>query len=263
MGIVAIKKNLAVKLLLTTSLASLLITPPVFAEGTGDNQTPTEDIKTQEQIDALEEKEGDLEEFLRNKYKEISREDIHELSTSEIQRIFREDEKVRDTIGIKGFEQETSYWCGPATVKQVLHYINGSSKSQKSYAKELGTTTDGTDFSLIDDVLNDNQSKNKYVYTTHDSDQKYKFLDKIEYGIEHDYPVILDLSIKPEYMPLYKKAVKGHILNASGYDWRDWELRLTDPFDQGGRGVTLGNTWHPADGVWKANQNHFRSAVIW
>nr|WP_246329097.1 C39 family peptidase [Brevibacillus halotolerans] len=195
MGIVAIKKKLAVKLLLTTSLASLLITPPVFAEGTGDNQTPTDDIKTQEQIDALEEKEGDLEEFLRNKYKEISREDIHELSTSEIQRIFREDEKVRDTIGIKGFEQETSYWCGPATVKQVLHYINGSSKSQKSYAKELGTTTDGTDFSLIDDVLNDNQSKNKYVYTTHDSDQKYKFLDKIEYGIEHDYPVVLDLSI--------------------------------------------------------------------
>ncbi|WP_346428438.1 C39 family peptidase [Brevibacillus halotolerans] len=191
----AIKKKLAVKLLLTTSLASLLITPPVFAEGTGDNQTPTDDIKTQEQIDALEEKEGDLEEFLRNKYKEISREDIHELSTSEIQRIFREDEKVRDTIGIKGFEQETSYWCGPATVKQVLHYINGSSKSQKSYAKELGTTTDGTDFSLIDDVLNDNQSKNKYVYTTHDSDQKYKFLDKIEYGIEHDYPVVLDLSI--------------------------------------------------------------------
>nr|WP_258074456.1 C39 family peptidase [Brevibacillus laterosporus] len=215
----ASNKKLATKLLLTTSLSGILIIPPVFAEGTGDNQAPTEDIKTQEQIDALQEKEEDLEKFLQDKYEEISREEIHELSTSEIQRVFKEDEKVRGTIGVKVFEQETNYWCGPATVKQVLHYINGNSKSQKSYAKKLGTTTDGTDFSVIDNVLNDNQNKNKYVYTTHDFDQKYKFLDKIEYGVEHDYPVVIDLSIRPEYMPTYKKAVKNQNHFRSAVIW--------------------------------------------
>ena len=71
------------------------------------------------------------------------------------------------------------------------------------------------------------------------------------------------MKITPDDMPKYTSTVEGHILNTSGYDWEDWEIRVTDPFDQGNRGVTIGNTWHPADGVWSANQAHFRKAMIW
>ncbi|OZM58034.1 hypothetical protein CIB95_00190 [Lottiidibacillus patelloidae] len=54
-------------------------------------------------------------------------------------------------------------------------------------------------------------------------------------------------------MPIYKGSVKGHILNVSGYDIRDSsseQIRLTDPYDQGDRGVPLGNVWHPLSGVY-------------
>ncbi|TKI57353.1 hypothetical protein E8L90_18880 [Brevibacillus antibioticus] len=252
-------------LVAATALSSVLLIPQAFAQGTGDNPEITEDKPTQEQIEAIPEKEELLERYIESKYEKFERSDIKNMSESEYPNIAanKAGEKYRGTIGVDAFEQETNYYCGPATVKQVLHFINGKSKSQDQYAKELGTTKAGTDFSLIDELLNKHQDRTKYVYKTHSSDEKHKFLDKIEYGIESDYPVLMDLHIKPSYMPIYNKPVEGHILNASGYDWRDWELRLTDPFDQNGKGRTLGNTWHPADGVWKANQAHFRQAVIW
>jgi hypothetical protein len=64
-------------------------------------------------------------------------------------------------------------------------------------------------------------------------------------------------------MPKYTSYVAGHILNTSGYDYQDSTIRLTDPFDQGNRGVTIGNTWHPHEGVYQANLDHFRQAIIW
>nr|GGG82318.1 hypothetical protein GCM10011398_29770 [Virgibacillus oceani] len=66
-------------------------------------------------------------------------------------------------------------------------------------------------------------------------------------------------------MPKYTRTVEGHILNVSGYDTRTApaRIRLTDPFDQGNRGVTLGNVWHPHRGVYDANSAHFRRAMIW
>lgn len=84
--------------------------------------------------------------------------------------------------------------------------------------------------------------------------------------IDWGYPAVLDLKITPQTLPNYTSTVAGHILNTSGYDTRNednYRLRLTDPYDQGKRGATLGNKWYDMEKVWQANQAHFRKAIIW
>ncbi|MED1785495.1 C39 family peptidase [Brevibacillus fortis] len=243
-----------VQALLTTSalVCVLAIPQTIMAQGTGDNPNFSEDIKTEKDLKWMEEKEKMVSEYIEEKY--TKNKGIRVLGVG----------GTRNTIRVPEFEQETYYYCGPATVKQVLDHINGNSNSQDDYASELKTHDDnGTDFSMVDNVLNDNQNDNNYVYKTFNSDEKDKWLSKIEWGVDNNYPTILDLKITSKYMPKYRESVEGHILNTSGYDWEDHEIRLTDPFDQGNRGITLGNTWHPADGVWKANQAHFREAIIY
>jgi hypothetical protein len=63
--------------------------------------------------------------------------------------------------------QHRDYFCGPATVSEMLAQM-GTRLSQFAAARELGTTTNGTDWSdasgyPVPNVLNDNQSRNDYV----------------------------------------------------------------------------------------------------
>lgn len=50
-------------------------------------------------------------------------------------------------------KQQTTYWCGPASVHFVLH-SQGRNVSQSTLARELGTTTGGTAIQNIPSVLN-------------------------------------------------------------------------------------------------------------
>jgi hypothetical protein len=63
--------------------------------------------------------------------------------------------------------QQYNYYCGPATVSEMLAQV-GVTLSQQSAARELGTTGDGTDWSdasgyPVPRVLNENQDANSYV----------------------------------------------------------------------------------------------------
>jgi Peptidase_C39 like family len=226
-----------------------------YAEGTGDNPIFTEDIKNAEQKKMEQEKEKDFKAW---KEKNKTTKD-GEIGTYVIPG------GTYKAISVPSFEQETSFWCGPATTKQVLHYLNGSSSSQSTYATGLGTKEAGTDFSIIDDYLNTKQSKNYYIYSSGYSYGTWS--DKIHYSLTKSTPapVLLDLEIYPSYMPKYTTHIEGHILNVSGEDSRysPVTIRLTDPYDQGNRGVTLGNVWHPHKGVYDANMAHFRQAILW
>lgn len=168
------------------------------------------------------------------------------------------------TIAVPSYKQTTSYYCGPATIKQVVQFLKGSSLAQSSYASQLGTTSSaGSDFSLVDNVLNNNQTKKTFVYGnigTYDN-----WANRIKTSLTNNYPVVLDLKITPSYMPKYTRNIAGHILNVSGVNTTStpFQVRLTDPFDEGGRGVTLGNVWHPQKGVYDANNAHFRKAFIY
>ena len=68
-------------------------------------------------------------------------------------------------LSVTAYEQEKSYWCGPANIKQVIQYINGSSSSQSTYASSMGTnSTDGTYVYKMVNELNKRQSDFKYAY---------------------------------------------------------------------------------------------------
>jgi len=63
--------------------------------------------------------------------------------------------------------QITGYFCGPATVSEMLAEM-GKAVGQRRAAAELGTTSGGTDWSdargyPVPNVLNRNQSRNSYV----------------------------------------------------------------------------------------------------
>lgn len=241
---------------ITTMLACVLVGQAVMAEGTGDSTLDTKDKPTKAQSKVLSEKLKLAQEHSEKmKKKQSSSGDFTTQAYGESK-----------TISVPSFKQETSYWCGVATTKQIIDFFNGSSSTQSYYAGKLGTTTDGTDFSVVDDVLNAHQSENTYTYRSFSSNEYLTWRSSMILSIDWGTPVALDLKISPTYMPLYNSSVAGHILNTSGYDATDennMRLRLTDPYDQGGRGVTLGNVWHPLDGVWQANQAHFRKAIIW
>jgi len=239
------------KLITATALVLTMVSPTaIFASGTGDKAAFTSDQPTAAQIAAKALKNQAAQQKAQQFASGISTFALGESKT----------------IAVPSYEQQTSYWCGPATTKQVLGFFNGTSSTQQTYATELGTTTDGTDFSLVDNVINNHQTDNTYAYQSFTSSEYLTWKSAMILSIDWDHPAVLDLKITSANMPLYPRTVEGHILNTSGYNVikeSDKKLRLTDPFDEGDRGVTLGNVWHPFDGVWNANQAHFRKAVLW
>jgi hypothetical protein len=219
-------------------LVSSIFATSTFAAGTGDNNIRTKDIPTAAQKTAYDQKMG------------AARASIGRIPTMAVGDL--------KTVGVTPFKQEKSFWCGPATTKQILNYMNGSSSTQTYYAGKLGTQDPaGTDFSLVDNVLNAHQSTITYIYSSFSSTEYEAWKYARMYSVDQYHPAALDLKIDPSYMPIYTRVIEGHILNNSGYDWRSTttkQLRLTDPFDQDGRGVTHRNIWHPMDGVWKETE---------
>lgn len=100
-------------------------------------------VYTEKQKNMLEEKHRLLEEFEQNK-----------VSTYAYTWSFL------DYFTI--YVQETNYYCGPATVKSVLNYINGSAPSQSTIATNCNTTSSGTYLADMINYLNNKQSVNVY-----------------------------------------------------------------------------------------------------
>lgn len=69
------------------------------------------------------------------------------------------------TLNVPTYQQETNYWCGPASIKETLQFLNGSSLSQSQYASNMQTnSSDGTIVWKLTNELNNNQSKHTYIY---------------------------------------------------------------------------------------------------
>lgn len=247
-------KKVGIGFILSTAL--LFSGLSVSAAGTGDNPVDVPIVVTKEDQKKYEIKERTLQDYIKEQKKQSK------TKTGDFSAQVLPDGKYK-TIGVPSFKQETNYWCGPATTKQVLHFLNGSSSSQSYYAGQLGTTSQGTTFPYVADVLNKFQSKNTYYYKSIVDYSTWSW--RVQYNTDNNYPTVLDLEIYPSYMPKYTTHIEGHILNVSGYDTRysPLQIRLTDPFDQGNRGVTLGNVWHPHKGVFDANWAHSRQSMIW
>lgn len=177
------------------------------------------------------------------------------------------------------FAQSEYYYCAPATVKQTIHYINGSSDTQANYATKLKTTTSGTDMTLIPNVLNNLQNKHYYIYSSFSSLSTW--ISYAKSSLDVGVPAIIDINSKGVVGWPYNTI--GHFLNVSGM-YIDGNVllsnskpmqednnidniislsssnvigKVTDPYQAG-----YGNRWYDLNLIYNVNRNHFRSAII-
>lgn len=159
-----------------------------------------------------------------------------------------------NTLSITCFQQETVYYCGPATVKQVVHFLSGSSNTQSYYATQLGTTDEGTDMTVIPSVIK-NATGISYAYEKIGTESAW--FDKVFVSVMNAKPAILDINTKS--VSAFPYSSDGHFVNVSGYDATGTkQVRITDPYVYG-----LGNRWYNASDLYTANSNHWRQAILW
>ena len=158
-------------------------------------------------------------------------------------------------------EQERNYWCGPATCQVIDHYF-GSYVPQSTYGAFMGTTSNGTDFTKVDDCLRQFTGKAYYFYgALTESSFYYRVADSL---MNHGMPLAADLNIIASVWPNYLRDHPGHIVPIEAFDWRVWKIRLNDVYDESdtGGGFTFGHVTYDKATVWNGVYNHFRRAVV-
>lgn len=219
--------------------------------------------------------------------------DIFEISKEEIESSLKQRAKVLNGISSKNsfynlpyyykvlnvpvFEQPKDYYCGPATTKQIVHYLNGSSPNMETIAKSLNTEATGN--TLIGNIrkyLNLNTTKSYEIEW--DTRDYYTWENQIKYGMENNKPAVL--LVKPSTSLGFPYNSNGHYVNSSGLEINTGGLtpdsitqntsssikqnaiytkvRVTDPWGPG-----LGNRWYDARDVWQAIRNHEHKAMLY
>lgn len=163
-------------------------------------------------------------------------------------------------LNVPVFMQSEDWYCGPATVKQVVHYIKGSSLTQGQYADKLGTTKKGTDMEKIPDVVNAAIGEKYYVYDEIASRAEWD--KELPQSLVKRRPAILDINTMN--VPAFPYHTEGHFVCLSGEDaitsdGDGYFFQIADPINKTGGG----HKWYSKDDLYKANVNHFRAAYIW
>lgn len=163
---------------------------------------------------------------------------------------------VNRTLGVTTYKQDNNYYCGPANIKQVVQFINGSSESQSTYANRMGTnSSSGTLVYKMRDELNYRQSYNNYVYQQMNSSSYDAFLNIVKgnifYGNDTTIkgkPIIIHAKTGSLY--LYNGNNIGHYLTINGFHDGTKKTTYVDPWEKDyGRGSTLGQHQDTATNV--------------
>lgn len=158
------------------------------------------------------------------------------------------------SLNVSTCVQETTYYCGPATVQEVLKFY-GVNKSQKTLASDLGTTTDGTAMSRIPRVLNKYQKKRTYKYYNYSS--KADFEKKVLLSVANGYPVVIDIRTT-NYKTQWGYSTKGHFMCISGFNTSKNTLTVNDPHYK-----YYGKKTYSADLVYNVVNAHPNKAIIY
>ena len=178
------------------------------------------------------------------------------------------------TINVPIFQQERVYWCGPATARQVMHFLTGSAREQAYFTNALGTRQGiGSDVHDVGTIINRRVSWAGYL-NTHANRGIEHWANSIRFSIDRGVPAIL--TIRTTGVAAFPYNSKGHIVNVSGYELpaegvRDWHpaswawIRIADPH----HGVGLGNRWYTAADLFHAHATnrthtpHLSGRVSW
>ncbi len=116
-------------------------------------------------------------------------------------------------LSVTPFAQEKNNYCGPATLKEVIHFMNGTSKTQSDYAKELGTDSNGTYVYKFRDVINKYVNQ-KYNYVLGSTRTKEQFKTMLENSVDTKKPLVMHTMTRTLY--LYNGHQTGHYIVATG-----------------------------------------------
>jgi len=171
--------------------------------------------------------------------------------------------------------QTRSYWCGPATMQMIAWGWEGRKRTQKRWARRLGTTTSGTAITEMVRVVN--------RYTGWDRDDragKYITLDVGDYRFRkwyrlikrhiHDYraPVVMHPILLKRYFPYLDDDASGHFQAGRGYRvkpngakkigyFEPWDQSRFDPSEP----YIARVQWRSAYKSFRANKAHFQHNI--
>lgn len=155
-------------------------------------------------------------------------------------------------------QQENSYYCGPASVKQALNLILGSSvtQGQSYYANNMGTNpSNGTYVYKIKEELNNNQSVNDYGWREIVNGVD-TFWDPVYYDSKTvNVPLIARLDTS--YLEAYNDVSYLHYVTIIGYHKvNDKKIIYTDSYN--GMAGVFGRKYDTIDNFYQAT-----SYLIW
>lgn len=169
---------------------------------------------------------------------------------------------VYKTLSVPVFEQENGYYCGPATLKAVVHYYKGVSEDQQTYASSAYLNTDtyqATGYQEMRDCLNSYGKSNAYVSSYNNLPSIGIWFSQVEYNMVHEEPIVMP--IKTVGISEFPYDTYGHYLAISAINSKysvPAEVRLVDPhYDYSG------TTWYDYDVVYEANSIHEHSLYIY
>lgn len=159
--------------------------------------------------------------------------------------------------------QQRSYWCGPAAVQTALTWFNVW-PSQALIAAWLGTTTNGTSMTRVDDVLRLCTGK---PYTYHRITTSSDFYNHVAYSLgSRKRPMIVDVRIAAPWGP-YRKDHLGHIICMDAFDWGRSVVWLDDSYNEAswvaGGGATGGHTMYDRSLVLNALALHPLRQIVY
>ncbi|WP_374018963.1 C39 family peptidase [Paenibacillus thiaminolyticus] len=132
--------------------------------------------------------------------------------------------------GFLVWKQSESYYCVPASCKAAVHYLTGSSDSQATIAKALGTTSSGTPFSQAKTYLNNKQSANTYVSKA--SSTTLSTMQSNFYSAIHTYAAPPLISVKLSTSSGWAYNTSGHTMLVTGARSDKEQFRIADPYIQ-------------------------------
>jgi len=148
------------------------------------------------------------------------------------------------TRPVTNYRQETTYWCGPASVRQSLSFHrtdSGSSAglpSQTTLANKIGTTSDGSSTAAMASALNSyNGVFGSVIYLASnitDTSNPYEtFVNRIgtmlrSITVNATAPIIL---AQTKYIPRYNGVSSRHYMTVSGINDNvsPMQMRSVDP----------------------------------
>ena len=106
-------------------------------------------------------------------------------------------------------------------IKQVLQFINGTSKSQATYAKETKTDENGSAYVyLVRNVLNKYTKSGYYSYTLGKNYNETSFRSLVKENVHANKPIILHA--KTRTLVKYNETNLGHYITVGGLSESDY-----------------------------------------